>query len=95
MDKVQQSGTDNVLMIPLSGTINADNASAMAQNIAEKRAAVRDYTALVFEAKALTYISSAGLRIIMQVIKEEKLRKHAPVSMIEVSKDVYDILDRV
>ena len=93
MDKVQQSGTDNVLMIPLSGTINADNASAMAQNIAEKRAAVRDYTALVFDARDLTYISSAGLRIIMQVIKEEKLRKHAPVSMIEVSKDVYDILD--
>lgn len=29
----------------------------------------------------------------MQVIKEEKLRKHAPVSMIEVSRDVYDILD--
>ncbi|WP_037364190.1 anti-sigma factor antagonist [Selenomonas ruminantium] len=94
MESVKKSRIDNsVLLIPLAGVINADNASAVAQKIAEQRAAVRDYTALVFDAKDLTYISSAGLRIIMQVIKEEKLRKHAPVSLIEVSKDVYDILD--
>ncbi|MBE6092568.1 MAG: STAS domain-containing protein [Selenomonas ruminantium] len=94
MENVKKSRTDNsVLLIPLAGVINADNASAVAQTIAEQRAAARDYTALVFDAKDLTYISSAGLRIIMQVIKEEKLRKHAPVSMIEVSRDVYDILD--
>ena len=94
MENVKKIRTDNsVLLIPLAGVINADNASAVAQKIAEQRAAVSDYTALVFDAKDLTYISSAGLRIIMQVIKEEKLRKHAPVSMIEVSRDVYDILD--
>lgn len=94
MENVKKSRTDNsVLLIPLAGGINADNASAVAQTIAEQRAAARDYTALVFDARDLAYISSAGLRIIMQVIKEEKLRKHAPVSMIEVSKDVYDILD--
>lgn len=94
MENVKKTRTDNsVLLISLAGVINADNASAVAQTIAEQRAAARDYTALVFDARDLTYISSAGLRIIMQVIKEEKLRKHAPVSMIEVSKDVYDILD--
>ncbi len=93
MEKVKQNGADSVLRIPLAGSINADNSSAVAREIAEQRAAARDYTAMVFDAKDLTYISSAGLRIIMQVIKEEELRKHAPVSMIEVSKDVYDILD--
>ena len=93
MENVKKRIDNSVLLIPLAGVINADNASAVAQKIAEQRAAVSDYTALVFDAKDLTYISSAGLRIIMQVIKEEKLRKHAPVSMIEVSKDVYDILD--
>ena len=82
---------DSVLVIKLTGKIDSSNATAVGQEIARQRAA-KEYQTLIFDAKELTFISSAGLRILMQVIKEEKIRKHALVSMIDVSRDVYDVL---
>ena len=83
---------NSVLVIKLAGKINSTNAAAVGQRIAKERAG-QEHQALVFEAKDLTYISSAGLRIIMQVVKEEKVQKHDRVSIIEVSNEVYSILD--
>ena len=83
---------NSVLVIPLEGKIDSLNAADVGRDIAKQRAE-QEYQALIFDAKKLKFISSAGLRIIMQVIKEEKVKKHERVSMIEVGKEVYNILE--
>lgn len=83
---------DSVLIIPLAGKIDSVNAADVGRDIARRRAE-QEHQALIFDARKLTFISSAGLRVIMQVIKEEKVQKHERVSMIEVSSEVYNILE--
>lgn len=83
---------NSVLVIPLAGKIDSTNAADVGRDIARQRAE-QEHLAVIFDAKKLTFISSAGLRVIMQVIKEEKVQKHAQVSMIEVAKEVYDVLE--
>ena len=82
----------SILVIPLEGALDSVTAPAFSREIDRLRAA-QEYEALVFDAKKLTYISSIGLRIIIRVIKEEKVQKHAPVSIIEARKEVYAILE--
>ena len=82
----------SILVIPLEGRLDSLSAPALGREIDRLRGA-QEYEALVFDAKKLTYISSVGLRIIMQVIKEEQAQKHAPVSIIEAHKDIYEILE--
>ena len=83
---------NSTLVISLAGKIDSVNAEAVGRDIARQRAE-QEHQAVIFEAKKLTFISSAGLRVIMQTIKEEKVQKHAKVSMIEVSREVYDVLE--
>ena len=83
---------NSVLVIPLEGKIYSTNAADVGRDIARQRAE-REHQAVIFDAKKLTFISSAGLRVIMQVIKEEKVQKHERVSMTEVSAEVYNILE--
>lgn len=83
---------NSVLVIPLEGKIDSTNAADVGRDIARQRAE-QEYQAVIFDAKKLTFISSAGLRVIMQVIKEEKVQKHERVSMTEVSAEVYNILE--
>ena len=83
---------ESILVIPLEGRLDSLAAPALGREIDRLRGA-QEYEALVFDAKKLTYISSVGLRIIMQVIKEEQAQKHAPVSIIEARKEVYEILE--
>lgn len=83
---------DSVLIIPLAGKIDSVNAADVGRDIARRRAE-QEHQALIFDARKLTFISSAGLRVIMQVIKEEKVQKHERISMIEVSSEVYNILE--
>ncbi len=83
---------NSALVIPLVGKIDSTNAAAVGSEIARQRAE-QEHQAVIFDAKKLTFISSAGLRVIMQVVKEEKVQKHEQVSMIEVSKEVYNILE--
>lgn len=69
----------------LKGRIDSANAAAIDEELTD---AVSDplVTEIELDAKELTYISSAGLRILM------KLRKMHPVSVINVSPDVYEIM---
>ena len=83
---------ESILVIPLEGRLDSFTAPAIRQEIERLRAA-QEHEALVFEAKHLTYISSTGLRVIMQAIKAEQAQKHAPVSIIEARKEVYEILE--
>ena len=61
----------SILVIPLEGRLDSLAAPALGREIDRLRGA-QEYEALVFDAKKLTYISSVGLRIIIQVIKEEQ-----------------------
>lgn len=83
---------ESLLIIPLEGQINTLNAMAVGQEIARQRNAQK-HRKLVFDAQNLTFVSSAGLRILLQVIKEEKVQRHEPVTIIRTSREVYDILE--
>ena len=77
----------DILYIALEGRIDASNAAAAGERIF----AIRDENKgkhVVIDADALEYISSAGLRVIL------KLRKEEPqLAIINVSADVYDVFD--
>ena len=84
MKTVNENGTLSIL---LEGRIDTNNA---AQTEAEIFAAVRENPEnIVKDAEKLEYISSAGLRVLM------KLRKsiNKPLPVINVSRDVYEILE--
>ena len=74
------------MTIKLTGRIDSSNAAMIEMRINEQIAA--DTTELVLDAADLTYISSAGLRVIL------RLKKAIPDTKIEnCSTDVYEIFD--
>ena len=77
----------NILYIAIEGRIDATNANAAEEEIfAIKRENDGKHT--VIDADCLEYISSAGLRIIL------KLRKEDPkLAIINVAPEVYDVFD--
>ncbi|MCR5142917.1 MAG: anti-sigma factor antagonist [Ruminococcus sp.] len=84
---MKTTSENNTLTIYLDGRIDTNNAS---QTESEIFAAVEGKTEdIVLDAENLEYISSAGLRVLM------KLRKslNKPLPMINVSRDVYEILE--
>lgn len=73
--------------ITLSGRIDSGNAPRIEQEILDSLAGC-DAQALTVDAQDLTYISSAGLRVLL------RLRKTYPqMRIINVNSDVYEILD--
>ena len=77
----------NILYIALEGRIDASNAaSAEAQVFAIKDENPDKHT--VIDADKLEYISSAGLRVILRLRKEEP-----KLAIINVANDVYEVLD--
>ena len=77
----------DILYIALEGRIDASNAMAAEEQIfAIKKANEGKHT--VIDADKLEYVSSAGLRVIL------KLRKEEPkLAIINVAADVYEVLD--
>ena len=78
---------DGKVTIALEGIIHINNA---AQTEKELFDAVKDKTGeIVIDAEKVEYISSSGLRVLM------KLRRsiNKPLSVINVSRDVYDIFE--
>lgn len=78
---------DGVLTIFIPERIDAGNASDVESELEAIRKEEDDQQ-VVFDCSGLEYISSAGLRVIMKVVKQEK-----SVSVINVSPEVYDIFD--
>ena len=77
----------NILYVAIEGRIDASNA-AMAE---EKIFAIRNEnegTHTVIDADNLEYISSAGLRVILKIRKEEP-----KLAIINVAPEVYDVFD--
>lgn len=77
---------DNTGMIRLTGRIDAANAARWEQSIAAQLGSQEE---TVFDADELLYISSAGLRVLMKVIKQTS----GKVRIINVSPEVYDIFE--
>lgn len=77
----------DALYIALSGRIDASNATDIEREVFEIKKANPDKRVVV-DADNLEYISSAGLRIILKLRKED-----ASLAIINVSPEVYDVLD--
>lgn len=78
---------NETLTIFLSGRIDSASAPDVEAEVNSVIAA-NPHTLLVFDADALEFISSAGLRVILRVLKSEPALK-----IINASTDVYDIFD--
>ncbi len=77
----------DTLTVFLNGRVDASNATEVEKDIAQARSETGGASVIV-DAKDLEYISSAGLRILL------RLRKDDPkLSIINTSSEVYDILD--
>ncbi|MBO6061732.1 MAG: STAS domain-containing protein, partial [Clostridia bacterium] len=75
----------NKTVIGLKGRIDSNNAAQVEDDI---MARLGSDAAVVLDAAALDYISSAGLRVILRVKKS-----HPDVSIINANPEVYDIMD--
>ena len=84
---MENNREDGVLTIFIPERIDAGNASDIESELEAIRKEADDQQ-VVFDCSGLEYISSAGLRVIMKVVKQEK-----SVSVINVSPEVYDIFD--
>ena len=78
---------DTPLMIRLDGRIDADNASEVKERI-EQEAGKVSVGKVVLDMEDVTYVSSAGLRVFLQLS-----RVFSSLSLIHVSRDVYDVLE--
>ena len=77
----------DIIYINLDGRIDASNATDVENSINEIRKA-HEGMHTVLDADTLEYISSAGLRVILRMRKEEP-----KLAIINVSPDVYDIFE--
>ena len=78
---------NNILYIGLDGRVDAANAQEVEKQIFEIKDA-HPNTHTVIDADALTYISSAGLRIILRLKKAD-----TNLAIINVVPEVYDVFD--
>lgn len=77
----------DTIKIELTGRIDSGNAEEVKKDLLSRAGSDRD-TPVVLDAQDLEYISSAGLRAILQLRKD-----HEHLTIINVSPEVYDIFD--
>jgi uncharacterized protein (TIGR02172 family) len=82
---IQEKETTEMI-ITLNGRIDSQNAAAAEARMLEKLTA--DGEPVVLDAEHLEYISSAGLRVLLRIRKT-----HPDMRIINVSSEVYEILD--
>lgn len=75
------------MKIVLTGRIDSSNVSSWEEKIGEQMAG-KEEDSVVLDTKELIYISSAGLRMILRIRK-----KHPDLRIINVSLDVYEVLE--
>ena len=75
------------MTIELTGKIDSNNAQQLEKDITDRLAGKKDEK-VVLDAAGLNYISSAGLRVILRM-----KNSYPDISIVNVSSDVYEILD--
>ena len=78
----------HTLIVYLEGSIDSSNAESVQAQIEESIARHPDER-LQFDATNLTYISSAGLRVLLFVAQQRKEK----ISIVNVSPEVFDIFE--
>ena len=78
------------LTIALEGRLDSISSRDLEK---ELRASVPGLTELVFEFEKLSYITSAGLRVIMSA--QKVMMEQGKMRLINVSNDIMDIMDMV
>ena len=73
------------LFLYLEGRIDSSNVDSLETQLKEE-GLIQNNVDIAFDAKDLTYISSAGLRVLLKVKKKVK----RPVSIVNVSDEVLD-----
>ena len=87
MEKIEFRTDKDILYISLEGRIDASNAADVEKEIGEIRKA-NEGMHTVLDADKLEYISSAGLRIMLRLRKEEP-----KLAIINVSPEVYGVFE--
>jgi uncharacterized protein (TIGR02172 family) len=87
MDNVNEVYQDGALTIALSGHVDTNNAPQVEQAVNGMLEA-HPKDSVIIDMEKLEYISSAGLRIILRVRKA-----HPELRIINVSSEIYDILE--
>lgn len=78
---------ETILTYKLGGRIDSANSTQVQQEI-EDAMSQGGYTGIILDGQSLTYISSAGLRVVLSLKK-----KHHDLKVINASRDVYDIFE--
>ena len=87
MDSLNASVENGVLTVFLQGRVDSTNAP-QTEAALEKSRQENTYSSIVLDVEDLEYISSAGLRVIL------RLRKNEPtLSIVNASSEVYEIFD--
>ena len=79
--------SDEENKIELSGRINSENAAEVEKNILQKITELKGKS-FYFDAEKLEYISSAGLRSLLRILKQ-----HEKIRIANVSTSIYEILE--
>lgn len=87
MKEVRAVVSDNTMRIVLSGRIDSGNAPAVEQEVMRLLEETPGKE-LTIDASELSYISSAGLRVLLHLRK-----KHPELRILEVNSEVYEILE--
>lgn len=88
MDYIDSKNEGKTLTVFLKGHIDSANAADVEKEITQVRSEAGEIDELIIDAADLTYISSAGLRIILRLRKDIK-----DVCIVNVTAEVYEILD--
>ena len=87
MEKFEYRTDKDILYISLVGRIDASNAADVEKKINEIRSANQGMHT-VLDADNLEYVSSAGLRVVLRLRKEEP-----KLAIINVSPEVYGVFE--
>lgn len=79
---------NKVVKVTLSGSLDAKHAPALSDKI--KKLIGKDVEKIVFLAKDLEYISSAGLRVI--IFSKQKIGTDIKLYMVGANEDVLDVI---
>jgi anti-sigma B factor antagonist len=83
---VNTEKTDDTLTVILDGALNKTTCDAVAERIASEMQGIRK---LVFDMEKLTFISSAGLRVLVKLRKQVGKREN--MELCNVQPDVMNI----
>ena len=87
MENIKKTTYNGDFAIALQGQIDTANAATVEESI-KNLLEGQEVTLLVLDAQNLRYISSAGLRVLLRLLKSGKKLK-----MVNVSPEVYEILE--